>query len=152
MTTALCNEAHRWGSRPTLSLLHAVAASLVTRLPARLVALRRHVVEPWRAHGRFAAVPSRGSTGSLSVFVLTLVRVGRDRARSIRPAGSEHLAQALVGRPATAAALDAIAVAIGNLTNLRKLDLRSFTAAGGADEARRERVRKAAREGATVMF
>ena len=87
MTTALCNEAHRWGSRPTLSLLHAVAASLVARLPARLVALRRHVVE-----------------------------------------------------------------AIGNLTNLRKLDLRSFTAAGGADEARRERVRKAAREGATVMF
>ena len=40
---------------------------------------------------------------------------------------------------------------IGNLTNLRKLDLRSFTAAGGADEARRERVRKAAREGATVL-
>ena len=54
--------------------------------------------------------------------------------------------------PAGGAALDAIAVAIVNLTNLRKLDLRSFTAAGGADEARRERVRKAAREGATVMF
>ena len=54
--------------------------------------------------------------------------------------------------PAGGAALDAIAVAIGNLTNLRKLDLRSFTAAGGADGARRERVRKAAREGATVMF